>query len=109
LERGRVNFVVLTDDVSGYLFPFISLDRIILFDVVTGFSLKCFHIVGFCYFEFHNVFVDDAFMGFFIREGVGDNLDEKYVTILVSGAGGHGSFDVASEILHKAVFKLWFQ
>jgi hypothetical protein len=101
--------VVLTDDVSGYLFPFASLDRIVFFYVATEFSLKYFHIVGFCYFEFHNVFVDDAFVGFFIREGVRDDLDEKDATILVADTDGHGSFDVASEIRRYAVFKLCFQ
>jgi hypothetical protein len=95
---GGVNSVVLDDDVSGYLFPFISLDRIVLFDVATEFSLKCLHIVGFCYFEFQNVFLDDVFVGFFIWEGARDDLDEKDVTILVADAGGHESFDVASEI-----------
>jgi hypothetical protein len=45
LKCGFVDFAVLTDDVISYLFPFISLDRIILFDVATEFSLKCFHIV----------------------------------------------------------------
>jgi hypothetical protein len=52
------------------LFPFVSLDRIILFDVVTEFSLERFHVVGLCYLEFQNVLVDDACVGFFVREGV---------------------------------------
>jgi hypothetical protein len=45
LKCRLVDFAVLTDDVICYIFPFISLDCIILFDVVTELSLKRFHIV----------------------------------------------------------------
>jgi hypothetical protein len=62
--------VVLTDDVISCLFPCVSLHYILLFGVATELSLECFHIIGFYYFEFQNVLVDDAFVGFFVLEGV---------------------------------------
>jgi hypothetical protein len=70
MEWWRVGFMVLADEVIGYTFPFVSLDCIILLDVVTEFSLKPFHVVRFCYFKFKDVLVDDAFVGFYIWEGV---------------------------------------
>jgi hypothetical protein len=73
----------------GDIFPFASLDRIIFFDVSSYFSLESFHVVRFCYFQFEDVFINGAFVGFLLSEGLQDDFDEEAAPIFFAEANWH--------------------
>jgi hypothetical protein len=76
------------------LFPFASLNRIILFNVYSWFSLESLHVVRFCYFQFEDVFINDAFVGFLVWEGVRDEFDDEDAPIFVAETNWHLCFDI---------------